>query len=722
MMRLLTVTLILGTLGILPNAAKAGFTSATLLSASEHTQFEEAEAPAVSQDGRYVVFQGIVDQTPGIYRRDLQTGAVVPVAAAANALVNPVSEAFSAPDAAGPSISADGQFVAFTTTADLPTSEGRPSNEQRCPSVYVRDMSINPGAEEPGHAGAYTLASVLGGSGAGEPERPISYGPGPCSLSSLGKPEFPIDGTQAAPGVALSADGNKVVFTVLSASNLGDPECANPECMTPSSQVAVRDLAARTTTLVSVTPQGLATPGGGAYPSTSSEQAMPEPVGPRNRAKLQFGDQVTGSSAAISADGSTVAWLGTNASEQAGAGYGGPLEVEPLWRRVADGASATTKRLLSGAGLNFGYFSYHLEPGEPVNAGSLVSTRSYLEFIPPALSADGRVVATLANAPTPASAGTAEVSSRAAVPNSDVYVIHVDDTPAAPVVARLTNTPAYNASAQATGDIKDVTISPDGTRVAFDTTRTTFAASPVALVSPPIPYAFTFETYEANLARGTLQQAVYAYDGSVPSSNAGLLSFSGDGETLAFASQAGNLFFGDAIGASEVYAVGETQSGTEVQTQSVGAVPVTPPPAPDWMLSATVTKLADGSVLLDADVPAAGRLGVEATAQLPAPTGQSSHAAHGATRRRALHTYTVSKAATVARANSQLRVRLRVTPRYHALVTSKLGLYTILRITFSAVGHRDLAQNVPVTFRALRQLGARHTAKSRGSRTHRSKR
>jgi hypothetical protein len=734
MRRLLLMTLILGTFGVLPDTAMAGFSPATLLSAREDTQFEEADAPALSEDGHYAVFQGVVDETPGIYRRDLLTGAVVPVAAAANSVVNPAavaSEELSAPDAAGPSISEHGEYVAFTTTADLPTRKGMPSNEQRCPSVYVRNMNLSPDEE-----GAYTLASVLGGPGSGEPERPISYGPGPCSSSSLPTPKFPIDGAQAAPAVALSADGSKVVFTVLSPSNLGDPECVEAECMTPPSQVVLRDLDARTTTLVSVTPQGLPTPEGGAYPSADSEQEMSGPIGPSNFSRLQFGDLVTGSSAAISADGSTVAWLGTDADEQAGAGPGGPEEVEPLWRRVADGPTATTKRLLSDAGLEFGYFGTYLESTERVRAGSLVSNSPvyHLEFIPPALSADGQVVATLANAPTPASAGSAQVSSHPAELNSDVYVVHIDDTPAAPVVTRLTNTPAYNVSEPALGNVKDVAISPDGTRVAFDTTRTIFAASPLALVSPPIPYTLTFETYEANLARGTLQQAVSAYDGSVPGGNAGLLSFSGDDETLAFASEAGNLFFGDVIGASEVYDVDEVQSGSEVPPQSLGPVPITPLPSPEWVLNATATEQADGSVLLDADVPGSGSLRVEAIAQLPALSGSGSHARRRAPRRvaskhgrkasvarkrvgkssprRTLRTDTVAEAAMAAGAPSQLGVRLRVTPLYRALVASKLGLYAILRVSFSAAGHQTLTQDVPVTFRAVGHLGTSAGAKS----------
>src|SRR5262249_13169459 len=140
-----------------------------------------------------------------------------------------------------------------------------------------------------------------------------------------------------------------------------------PTCPTPQSEVAVRDLRSSTTRLISVTPEGLPTPGGGAFPSAESEEHMDAPA---------QHDQPA-SSAAISGDGSTVAWLGTNvpyrAPRTSARGATGPFpgagkEVEPLWRRVAGGA---TKRLLGEADLDFSY-----SPGnsELVRGGSFVDT------------------------------------------------------------------------------------------------------------------------------------------------------------------------------------------------------------------------------------------------------------------------------------------------------------------------------------------------------------
>ena len=718
MKRLLIGLLVSSAFGPLSATAVADFTPPMLLSGTEQAQFTGADVPAISQNGLYVVFQGTIDEVPGIYRRDVQSGQVEPVAGATNALINPVSEAFSVPDATAPSISADGQFVVFTSAADLPTSATQAGGDQHCPNVYVRNMNISP--EEPG---AYTLASALG---AGATERAIAY----AECGSLA-------GSQAASGVALSGDGQQVVFTVLSPSNLGDPECAESSCLTtPASQVAVRNLQTKTTTIVSVAPDGEATPGGGAYPSTLSETEMPR--GGLDESRYNFGDQFTGSSAAISADGSTVAWLGTNVSEQVpGAEALGSKEVEPLWRRIADGASAVTKRLLGDAGLDFLYFPDHVEADEPVTSGSLVSPSIFPEFIPPALSADGRTVAVLSNAPTPESVGSASQSADPATPHSDAYLVHVDDSSTQPAVTRITEIPAYNAAAPSIGNVKDLAISADGTRVAFDTTRTEFAASSLALISPPIPYEEIFETYEANLTLGTLQRVVSSYNGSTPDGNAGILSFSESGQTLVFASQATNLFFGDAIGGSQVYAVNETPSGEEAPPQILGAAPALDLPDPVWTLSATAIAQADGSVIVDAEVPGYGRLGVSATAQLPVTTGSSSRIARRGRkasppphhkvrtarsdfkepRSVAIRASTLAAVTKIADGPSVLQVRLRVASRYHALVAGKLGLYAIVRVSFTDPGHVTLTENIPVTFRTVASQKARATERRRPAKT-----
>jgi hypothetical protein len=730
------LTPLFAALALAPPPARADFSQETLLSGAAQVQFDEANAPALSADGRYAVFQGSLASVRGIYRRDLQTGEVQLVAGASEA-----NQALNAPDAAAPSVSAEGRYVAFTTTADLePLTEGKgePSADQGCPEVYVRDMNVQPGA-----SGAYTLASALNGSAEGISFETNSY------VACAPPPGFPVAGAQAAPGVALSADGRHVVFTVLSESNLAGAS-------TSPGQVAVRDLDAKTTMLVTATPGGQPVPGGGAFPSTYAIKETPaksDAIGLRREdTQPRVGDQAAGSTAAISADGSAVAWLGMNLWAQVSPAevqrepqlteQSSGKEAEPLWRRVADGPGAETRRLLAGAGLGL-FFSFNpSSPPNPVEAGSFLGVGKPV-FISPALSADGRTVALVASAPPPvAQPGLVETASTNGLSefNTDAYAVHVDDNPVnTPSVTPLSEITTYAAQPAAIEDVKDVAISPDGTRVAFDTARTQPYLPALAFVSPPSTFTNKPETYEANLQRGTLQRVTSTFNGAEPNGEAGLLAFSGDGQTLAFASQASNLFYGDGLGASwEVYVAHELSSSTEVTPQQIGAPPSPEVPGSQWLLSATATAAPDGSVLVDAEVPGAGRLGVRATAQVPASAGRAARASRHRVARRGAHRGRVATrgrrgtgaggdgeipARTVARGvksadgPSDLRVRLRVGPIYGSLVASRGGLYAVLRVTFTAPGHPTLAQEIPVTFhRTARAARARRAAHSRGTR------
>jgi hypothetical protein len=748
-----------------PVAARADFSSATLLSGDQELQlqFNEATAPALAAEGEYAVFQGALADVPGVYRRNLRSGKVQLVAGgdaadpenACNTALHPPA----ACDAAAPSVSREGRYVAFTTTADLePASAageaGEPEGDRGCPEVYVRDMDL-----EPGTPGAYTLASALNGSDAG-----IVY-LGGCPAAKISS--FGIAGAQATPGVALGEQEGqvKVVFTVLNYSNLdASPGCVAPgvppqysEC-TPPSQVAVRDLQTETTTLVSATPAGAPTPHGGAFPSTDSEgHIRNESVGPEDLTAFSYGDQLTASSAAISADASTVAWLGTNIPAQVPssaakleAGTAGDFfngrellgsEAEPLWRRIADGPGAVTRRLLAGSGLDFFYRAAD-EGIEPVLSGSFVGLHQTV-FLAPALSENGSRVALLASAPRP----TLEASfPQSGLPelHTDAYVVEVEDDPAIPPhVTALTEIADYAASPAAVEDVKDVAISPDGTRVAFDTRRTQLQAPALALISPPISYTQTSETYEANIALGTLQRVTSTYNGSEPSGGAGLLSFSGDGQTLAFESDATNLFFGDAVPASETYLARELAAEASVTPQEIGPLPPAQLPSTPWDLSATATAQADGSVLLEAQVPGAGRLTVSAGAQLPAPAPAKSASRrdarrHGATRASvatkkragkkskqkrtsggtAIPTRTVAQGASTATAATELRVRLDVIPAYESLVAGRDGLYAVLRVSFAAAHHQTLVEEIPVTFRRLpRAVPARRRGRTVNGKT-----
>lgn len=668
---LVGLLLCLSALGLLAaDRADAGFGPATLLSGTPVVQFEEADAPALSADGRYAVFQGSLAGVAGIYRRDLQDGQVELVAGAST------DPALDAPDASSPSVSADGRYVAFTSSAVLVPAAAPGAG---CPQVYVRDMGKGLPAAGPGEEGLFTLASARDGSVEG-----LSFA-GPCSAGS---------GAQAAPGVALSADGEEVVFSVSSASDLTGPCVPGPPagCPTPPGQVAVRDLATDTTTLMTVTPEGEAVPGG-AFPG-----------------------QVNASSAAISADGSTVAWIGSEVPAQVPSatdvvpGMAGLLaltatndasvEVEPLWRRVA-GPGVATRRLLAGSGLQFYARTWQTDQESPAMGGALSGGAG---FPPPALSADGDTVATLADALSPAAYAAYQSAASSRVPPLEGYVVDMGDG-AEPRVTALTETRNFLTPGSGLESISDLAISPDGTHVAFDTSRDTFALPQPRLTSPPVPSGDY--TYEVDLPLGTIGRVTTTWNALAPSGPAGLLAFSGDRESLAFASAADNLFFGDGVvGPSEVYLVHELPGAPDAAAQTIGPAPTGPSPSPRWTLTLGARTGPGGRILVSARVPGAGRLALALRAQLPGDAVGARRSGARAARRPADRL--LAAAGQTSRGAGPLHLKLRLPRRYAPSVDAEGGLYCVLTARFRARGHAPLKRSLPLTVRRAPHPGMTH--------------
>ncbi|MGE0068562.1 MAG: hypothetical protein AB7T48_14555, partial [Solirubrobacterales bacterium] len=265
---------------------------------------------AISADGRYVAIQTrarnfFADDDPdppgqyragGVFRFELASKRLEKVAD--GDVFDEASNAFLRRGASNPAISADGRFVAFATAQPL-----IPADLNDNVDVYVRDMSVPIGA-----AGAYDLVSARDGG-----DVPASYG----------APTVPFPGSE--PGsdlsraVAISADGGKVVFRTEVATDLP----ASAAVDVPAGQLFVRDRAAETTRLVT-----------GQRDSGNGQMTA-----------LPAGGAVGG---AISADGTTVAWTGGNAGAQTSV-LGGenpdPSFLYYLWRRIADGPGAPTRRV-----------------------------------------------------------------------------------------------------------------------------------------------------------------------------------------------------------------------------------------------------------------------------------------------------------------------------------------------------------------------------------------
>ncbi len=117
-------------------------------------------APVVSANGRFVAFETVATgltandnnnyfdaslqniQTIDVYRKDLMTGDIkmVSVDASGNAVIPPSGSGFTKIGST-PSISDDGNRIAFASEAELVTVSGFQSNSFS--HVYVRDVSAN---------------------------------------------------------------------------------------------------------------------------------------------------------------------------------------------------------------------------------------------------------------------------------------------------------------------------------------------------------------------------------------------------------------------------------------------------------------------------------------------------------------------------------------------------------------------------------------------------
>jgi Tol biopolymer transport system component len=163
-------------------------------------------APAISGDGRVVVFQSVatnlsgedVDGVQDVFARDLMAGTTTLVSRASS------GGAGADGDSMNPAVSADGRFVAFESLADNLAAD----DDKDALDVFVRDLAT----------GATTLASRATGGAAG-------------------------DGSSFDPSI--SGDGRLVAFAS-AAGNLSSDD--DPSVL---QNVYLRDLAAGTTALAS---------------------------------------------------------------------------------------------------------------------------------------------------------------------------------------------------------------------------------------------------------------------------------------------------------------------------------------------------------------------------------------------------------------------------------------------------------------------------------------
>lgn len=725
-------------------AAPAGagadvFGPISLLSATPFVQADYAHDPAISADGRYVVFDGSIGGVTGVWRREIGAGGTAVQVAGG--------------DAELPSISADGRYVSFTTNqggrlAELSDGVAHAEGVHETPGVYVRDMEL-----QPGQGGAFTLASAVNGS-----MQSLTYEYHGGEAEQREREEF---GSLAAGRSALSADGRKVVFVTTATSNLAGPG-------TPPLQVAVRDLDTDATQLVSVRYDAAT-----GLPAVDPETGRDEPVPSVSEGASAYGAvYAAGGSppqfttpqayeaehevnASISADGTTVAWLAQDIPEQAPTLSAETLPArydEPLWRRIADGEQAPVRRVTGGSDPTSPECVAHPEaklpltpsPADPCQGPFVAELGTWnakaSAVVTPSLSADGYEVAFIASAEPVALAGG---FGRGGIEReSDVYVADMHQgltrTQALRALTELGSGSEEDVASNA--EIVDVSISPDAGQVAFTTRRTQFPLSAPAYVSAPAPVPGLLELFDVDLLDNTLTRVTHGYEGGPGAhphgesvdedpyqfkTDGGLSpSFSQDGDLLAFSSTASNLVYGDgntpplnthqgAQDGGDVFVVPREVFAADPTPQFVSGAPPNPTLSPLWTLGVTSASLRNGDVVLYLALPGAGRVQAGASARLTvrvrASRGRRAHP------RSLLRTLASAAKSATFQEGVPVALTLPLAGAYRSLAERSQGIVASATITFSAPGHPLLRRTVAVRFRRVRSTHASASSRRKGT-------
>ena len=666
-----------------------------------------------------------------------------------------------------PSVSEDGRFVSFTTNEGASLRlitrglGGEPApgtpGAQEADSVEVRDMSKGPQDE-----GAFIVASAADGS-----SEPLTYADAGTRLGAV-----------ATARSAISADGDEVVFVTTAVSDLAQPQTPS-EPSTPPLQVAVRYLHDERTKLVSVDRETggpvSAVEGsqvyGAVYPGASST------LEPRVPAYAAYGASPP-PGASISADGSTVAWMGENIGAQAqmlAAEKRKPAYTEPLWRRIAPGSETSTERVTGGSDPANpacatsgetalpspaaagdpcqGPFDLTAEAGS--STGVWNATAGQMGDFVPQLSADGYTVAFISKG-LPIALGD-NFGERSTGEPADLY--------AADMHPGLTRTQALTpltelaggeaAGTESIAPIFDFGVAADGTQVAFATRRTQFPLGSPAYISPATGESGLNELFDVDLLNHTLTRVSDGFEGGVsehphgarptgedpygePGDGAISPSFSGDGRLLAFASTASNLAFGDGntppagpLDGSDAFVVERKVFGVLPTPQYVSPAPRTQI-QPQWRIGVTARSRRDGTVELDIGIPGEGTLRAVARAAVVvsqkvaararkgqrAGASQKRDAAHAETRRAVVQHMVASVVRPGRSGVALVTLVVKLAKPYVTLASRRGGLSANVTVLFTAPGRPALREAIPVTF-VHTPARSRRRARAHGSKRRR---
>jgi Tol biopolymer transport system component len=638
----------------------------------------------ISADGRYVVFEtsatnffeddgGVVeggagkpDAEPpgtlregGIFRYDRVTGAIQLVADGTEIHTEgPEKSQLLFQGAQSPSVSADGRYVVFSTAQQLVS---RDMNENV--DVYERDMSV-PLTADRKSSGAYTLVSAKDGG-----DEPASYAPRTPPLPGANP------GSEVWPNTSISADGRYVVFrTTELESNLPD----HPALDTKPGQLFVRDVRAATTTLLSRDATTVT------YPSGDPVGGTPGP-------------------ATISADGTTVAWVSTNAGPQTRFLTGeAPVSGVPyyLWRRWQE-PKALTRRPTGwtdpddpACPQGEAAIPSETETGPcygPLNVQE--SNLASVASVTPGLSADGYTVAFLAGA---------ALRPNITKPNAlDVFVASMRDQLSRKQATKELTLAANTGNPGSAPSIESLALSQDGSTIAFTTPRENFVLSEPQPIGSFRPAPTASDLYVIHLNSNTLERAVLSDQGTDPGGSISLNpTLTADGATLAFTSAAANLLTGDANEASDAFtATLQAPAGTAAPPEEVNATQVgfslTAGASPELGLS--VKRAKGGALALLVETPGAGKLSAQAHGTIVLKSGKRAH------RKRLV----LARASGATHAEGTTTLVLRLASRYSRDLTRAGKLKVQIAVAFKPPAPAEaLSAEANATFLAARSKKA----------------
>lgn len=649
--------LVAGVALAVPGTAGAYFAPGARIVSVSPEKREQADdstgAVDISGDGRFVVFQTRArnlfddgDPDPpgqfrigGIFRRDLQDGTLALVApgelrdeAAPNVVVRR--------GAANPSVSGDGRYVAFSTGWQLSAADNNGNVD-----VYVRDMNRSVGDPL-----AFDLVSARDGSGS-------AAGWGPAADDHPGR----NPGAEVTAGSSISADGRRVVFRTQEASDL--PARGAPT--TPAFQIFVRDRQAQATTLV------------------TRDKDTGEPAGGAVAAVV------------LSADGSTVAWVGREGPSQAAFLPGelnNRLVFYYLYRRLDGGPLAPTRRITGAVDLDDPACSplttvfddpfltgpcYGPLAGFESAEGSIASTV-------PSLSADGRKVAFVTS-----------VAPRATIPTGSSADLYVTDM--SPGVSRKAGTTELTREAlriAESGDpIDGFSLSADGRWLAVTTFRRAFTLPALSLDGAVRGSSTARELYLVDLVGRRIERTLTAWGGGDTDGSVAILpSLSEDGRRLAFISSATNLLFGDANARADAFVAERLEAPpAEPEPELPPESPVSEEPTVDdevLPLTVRAQRGKAGTVRLVMEAPVGGQLTATVRGRLPAANGRPT----GRARTLALLERRVRRA-------GRLTLTIVLRPEYRARLKSAGRITATARVELAGADDGRYERSVTVQFR-----------------------